>query len=95
MKWLQALKLSKEEPELFYAVGLYTYFVKGDVKKAQQLLEKTLAFKPDFCEATFLLCVILMSANQTIKPFTYLFQGVNEYENGNYVQAIEHFQNTT
>ena len=67
MKWLQALKLSKEEPELFYAVGLYTFFVKGDVKKAQQLLEKALAFKPDFCEAMLLLCVILMSTNQTIK----------------------------
>lgn len=28
-------------------------------------------------------------------PFTYLFKGVNEYEQGNYVQSIEHFQNAT
>lgn len=65
--------------------------------------------QPNFPEALFLLCVILITSGQQQKaislivefeashnrmlPFTYLFKGVSEYEIGNFVQAIEHFQN--
>jgi len=58
MRWLQALKLDPQNPDLFYCIALHTYFVKGDSKKAAACLEKALAYRPNFKQAAYLQCVI-------------------------------------
>ena len=62
-KWLQALKLQKENPEIFYCLGLYYYLHQGDLKKGQNCIEKAILLKPNFFEAQYMLCVILINNN--------------------------------
>jgi tetratricopeptide (TPR) repeat protein len=93
-KWLQALKLQKENPEIFYCLGLYYYLHQGDLKKGQNCIEKAIILKPNFFEAQYMLCVILINNNNFSKaleiieeiekinrnlPFTYLFKGIHEF----------------
>ena len=105
-KWLQALKAQPGNHEIFYCLGLYYYLHQGDLKKGQNCIEKAISIKPNFFEAQYMLCVILISNGNFTRtlqiieevekinrnlPFTYLFKGINDFKNGNYEIAIEHF----
>jgi tetratricopeptide (TPR) repeat protein len=109
-KWLQALKIQSTNHEIFYCLGLFYYLHQGDLKKGQNCIEKAIQIKPNFFDAQYMLCTILISNNNFAKalqiideieqinknlPFTYLFRGIDEYQKGNYEIAIEHFQNST
>lgn len=88
---------------------MYTYLIKGDSTKAKSCVEKALAYRPNFPEAFYLLCVITWNQGHALKvvsliedfeskhdrtlPFTYLFKGVSDFQLHNYVSAIESFHN--
>lgn len=83
---------------------------KADTKKAKQCLEKALAYRPGFWQASYLLCIILMEDQADIKgtiqeiqrfekidrtqPFSHLLQAIIDFGQDKYQVAIQHFQNS-
>jgi tetratricopeptide (TPR) repeat protein len=105
-KALEALALSKTDPEIFLILA-YHFSHNSNLDKALKCLDKALTLRPDFKEAGWLYFIITANQGQLekgievlqrmnsyngINYFAYYYIGLNHLNQGDYESAITSLQ---